>query len=52
MTSQTLFRTPYEIRIDLVKDTIVAHSKLGEKAARELAEHVLHAIGSIPEKMR
>jgi len=52
MVSPAKFRTPYEIRVDLVKDTIVAHSKLSDKAAGELAEHVLHAISSIPEKMR
>ena len=52
MASPTMFRTPYEIRVDLVKDTIVARSKLGDKAAADLAEHVLDALNSIPEKMR
>lgn len=46
------FRTPYENRVGLVKDTIMAHSKLNDKAADELAEHVLQALDSIPEKMR
>jgi hypothetical protein len=52
MASPTMFRTPYEIRVDLVKDTIVARSKLGDKDAADLAEHVLNALNSIPEKMR
>lgn len=52
MTSLTTFRTPYEIRLQLVTDTISAHSKLGDDAAGTLAGHVLHALDSIPEKMR
>jgi hypothetical protein len=47
-----MFHTPYEVRLELVKDTLVAHSTLDEKAAGELAIHVLHALNSIPEKMR
>jgi len=52
MTSPTTFQTPYDLRVELVKDIIRAHSKLGDKAASELAVHVLHALNSIPEKMR
>ena len=52
MTSPTIFRTPYDLRVELVRDTITTHSKLGDKAASELAVHVLHALNSIPEKMR
>jgi uncharacterized protein DUF6307 len=52
MASAVTFRTPYENRVGLVKDTIVAHSKLGDKAADELAVHVLEVLDSIPEKMR
>ena len=52
MASPTTLRTPYDQRVELVKDTITAHSKLGDKAASELAVHVLHALNSIPEKMR
>jgi len=52
MTSLTTFRTPYDLRLELVKDTITTHSKLGDKAAGELAVHVLHALNSIPEKIR
>ncbi|MBW8709936.1 MAG: hypothetical protein JF631_02270 [Mycobacterium sp.] len=52
MASPAKFRTPYEIRIQLVADTIKAHSKLDNDAAGRLAVHVLHALNSIPEKMR
>jgi uncharacterized protein DUF6307 len=52
MASPTMPRTPYDVRIELVKDTITAHSKIGDKAAGELAVQVLHALNSIPEKIR
>lgn len=52
MASPTLLRSPYDKRVDLVKDTIKAHSKLGDAAATELAVHVLQALNSIPEKVR
>jgi len=53
MASPTLLRTtPYERRVGLVADAIKANSKLGDKAAAELAVHVLHAINSIPETVR
>lgn len=52
MASPITFRTPYEIRLQLVADTISAHSKLGDDAAGQLAIHVLHALNAIPEKVR
>ena len=52
MSSPTMSRSPYVQRVELVSDTIKAHSKLGDKAASELAVHVLHALNSIPEKVR
>ena len=52
MASPTTFRSPYVQRVELVRDTIMSHSKLGDKAASELAEHVLQALNSIPEKVR
>jgi Family of unknown function (DUF6307) len=52
MASPITFRSPYEIRVQLVTDTISAHSKLGNDAAGKLAVHVLHALNSIPEKVR
>jgi hypothetical protein len=52
MASPTVLQTPYITRLELVADTIQAHSKLGDKAASDLAVHILHALNSIPEKMR
>ena len=52
MTSSTQLHTPYARRLELVADTIRTHSKLKDKAADDLAVHVLHALNSIPEKMR
>lgn len=47
---QTL--SPYNRRVELVKDTIKDHSKLGDKAAGDLAVHVLHVLNTIPENVR
>ena len=52
MASPTTSRSPYFHRVELVRDTITAHTKLGDKEASELAEHVLQALNSIPEKIR
>lgn len=52
MASPTLFQTPYDLRVQLVKDTIAQNSKLGDKAATELAVQILHTLNSIPEKVR
>jgi hypothetical protein len=52
MAAPTQIRSPYDQRIELVKDTIKDHSKLGDKAAGELAVHVLHVLNTIPEKVR
>lgn len=52
MASPTTTRSPYFHRVELVRDALVSHSKLKDKEATELAEHVLHALNSIPEKMR
>jgi len=54
MMSDSALRSPYEIRVDIVRDTLRAYSPLDldEAAARELAVHVLTALNSIPEKIR
>ncbi|MEO3761650.1 DUF6307 family protein [Mycobacterium sp. B14F4] len=52
MASPAQLRTPYGQRLDLVADVIKSHSKLKGEAAEDLAVHVLHALNSIPEKMR
>jgi hypothetical protein len=52
MASPTTIRSPYDLRIELVRDAITANSELKSDAATQLATHVLHALTSIPEKMR
>lgn len=52
MASPTQLRTPYIQRLELVMDAITVHSKLGDDDASELAASVLHALNSIPEKVR
>ncbi len=52
MASPTTLRSPYDLRVELVKDTITSHSKISDKAAGELAVQVLYALSSIPEKIR
>ena len=52
MATPTLIRTPYDRRVELVKDTIMANSQLDDDVAWALAVQVLHALNSIPEKIR
>jgi hypothetical protein len=52
MASPTMSRSPYLLRLELVRDTLMSHSKLKNEEAGELAEHVLQALNSIPEKIR
>ncbi|MEW5808227.1 MAG: DUF6307 family protein [Actinomycetota bacterium] len=52
MASPTIIRSPYDIRLALVQDTITSHSELDSEAARGLAVHILAALNAIPEKMR
>ena len=42
----------YERRLKTVTDIVKEHSKLGNKAAGEIAVHVLHALDTIPEVIR
>ncbi|MFT7837070.1 DUF6307 family protein [Saccharothrix sp. BKS2] len=42
----------YERRVELVRETLSAHSEIGGKEARALAVHVLEALDHIPEKIR
>lgn len=52
MTTGTTFVSRYDQRVKLVHDIVTEHTKLDSKAASELAMLVLHAIDSIPEKVR
>jgi Family of unknown function (DUF6307) len=52
MDAQTTFRTPYEKRVELVKQTLMTSSTLDDDSAGKLAVQVLHALDSIPERIR
>jgi len=52
MASPTTIRSPYDIRVALVQDTITSHSTLDTDAARELAVRILQTLNAIPEKVR
>ncbi|MCG8916051.1 DUF6307 family protein [Actinokineospora sp. PR83] len=51
-TDRTTTPTGYERRLQTVTEAVRGHSKLGDKAAGEVAVHVLHALDTIPEKLR
>ena len=52
MTAKATYVSLYEQRIRLVSDALTQNSKISDTAALALAVHVLHAIDSIPEKVR
>jgi hypothetical protein len=52
MASPTTFRSPYDLRVELVRDAITANSELDADTANLIATQVLHALNSIPEKVR
>jgi Family of unknown function (DUF6307) len=52
MISESKPRSPYEKRLKLVQETLRTYSSLDDAAVGELAVHVLHALDSIPEKVR
>lgn len=52
MTATVKFVSQHEQRLQLVQDALKAHSKLSDKAAHELAGHVLDALDHMPAKVR
>ena len=52
MSSNGTYVSVYGRRVILVAEALRAHSKLGEKAAKEIAVHVLYALDHIPERVR
>ena len=52
MTATTTYPTLYELRVKLVAEAMTGNSTLSEKAAHDLAVHVLRALDHIPEKVR
>jgi hypothetical protein len=51
-TPATAYVSAYDLRVQLVKDTVRKHSNLSEKASLELTEHILDVLNHIPEKVR
>jgi Family of unknown function (DUF6307) len=52
MATKPAVLSPYEKRVKLIQDTLTTHSSIGDAAAGDLAVHVLHALNSIPERIR
>ncbi len=52
MSENTPYVSLHEQRVQLVAQAITKNSKLGDKAAAELAKNVLYALDHIPEKVR
>lgn len=52
MTTDTTVVTRYDRRLNLVRDVVKAHSKLGDQAAAELAVQMLHVLDTVPEHVR
>jgi hypothetical protein len=50
--NDTQFVSAYDRRVMLVRDQIMAHSTLDEKVASKIAVHILHAIDTMPERIR
>lgn len=51
-TSGGTYVSLHDERLELVADAFVAHSKLKDKGATELAAHVLYALDHIPARLR
>jgi hypothetical protein len=52
MTSNPVYVSPYERRVQLVADVLKGQSKLTDKECHALAVRVLHTLDTIPEKIR
>jgi hypothetical protein len=50
--TETAFVSRYEKRVKFVQDTLAQNSKLGDRAAHDLAVKVVYAIDHIPEPSR
>ena len=52
MTSNPVYVSPYERRVQLVADVLKGQSKLTDKECHTLAVQILHTLDTIPEKIR
>ncbi|GAA1966777.1 DUF6307 family protein [Amycolatopsis minnesotensis] len=49
--TSTAFVSRYDKRVLLVKDVVGAHTKLGDKAAAELATQIVRTLDTVPENV-
>jgi hypothetical protein len=52
MTSNALFVSRYDHRVKLVQDIVKANTQLSDQKCRALAVRLVHALDTIPEKVR
>jgi hypothetical protein len=52
MTAAVKYVSLHDQRVNVVQAAVKAHSKLSDKAALELAAHILAALDYMPEKVR
>jgi hypothetical protein len=52
MPTQPMIMSQYEQRVTIVRDIVKSHSKISEKAASEIAVHILQVLDTVPEKLR
>jgi len=52
MTTSGTYVSLYDLRVKMVQKALLDHSTLDDKAAFDLAEHVLDALDHIPEQAR
>jgi hypothetical protein len=52
MAADVKFASKYELRVQLVQDTLKKHAKMDDKEAYELAIHVLGALDKTREEIR
>jgi len=52
MSTDTTLASRYDRRVTIVRDIVKQHSKLSDKAALAMAVHMVHALDTIPEKLR
>lgn len=52
MTTNGAYVSIHDRRVQLVAETVEQHSKLTEKAAFEVALHVVYALDHVPESVR
>ncbi|MFF0147936.1 hypothetical protein ATK36_4467 [Amycolatopsis sulphurea] len=52
MTRETPYISRYERRVKLAQDAVQSRTTLDDKAAFDLAVHLVHVLDTVPEKTR